>query len=101
MTEKIDTVYTLIPPAQQSGGTTPQDAGTSQRSFSDLLAEADAVQDAVRLNRAAAPAARPIPQIVQPAPSAPLWWGPAVVPWLGGFFRHSKTSSVSGNESKG
>ncbi|MCH8843198.1 MAG: hypothetical protein IID61_09500 [SAR324 cluster bacterium] len=95
MTEKIDTVYTLIPPAQQSGGTTPQDAGTSQRSFSDLLAEADAVQDAVRLNRAAAPAARPFPQIVQPAPSAPLWWGPAVVPWLGGFFRHGKVSSSS------
>ena len=95
MTARLDTVQTLTPPAQQSGGATPQDAGTSQRSFSDLLAEADAVQDAVRLNRAAAPAARPIPQIVQPAPSAPLWLGPAVVPWLGGFFRHGKVSSSS------
>ncbi|MCH7494443.1 hypothetical protein IIA16_07030 [bacterium] len=101
MTEKIDTVYTLIPPAQQSGGATPQDAGTSQRSFSDLLAEAEAVQDAVRLNRAAAPTARPFPQIVQPAPSAPSWWGPAVVPWLGGLFRQGKTSSRSSDESKG
>ncbi len=100
MTEKINTNYTLIPPAQQSGGATPQDAGTSQRSFSDLLAEAEAVQDAVRLHRSAPPAARPFPQIVQPAPSVPLWWGPAVMPWLGGLFRHAKTASDSGGESK-
>ena len=99
MTEKINTIYTLIPPAQQSGNATPQDADTSQRSFSDLLADAEAVQDAVRLHRCVPPAARPFSQIVPPAPSAPLWWGPAVMPWLGGLSRHAKTTSDSGDES--
>lgn len=94
MSEKLDALHGVIQPVKPQDGARSRQPGMEDRSFADLLAEADRVQDRVRVGRGGNGNAGRIPDPAPRAGTVPHWWGPAwasLAPLLGGVLPHSRT----------